>query len=138
MIALPPLAAGAVQETRAEALPAVAVTPVGAPGTVAGVTGADGSEAAPVPTPLVAVTVKVYEVPLVRPLTVQESGPLDQVQVLESGEDVTVYPVMELPPLSAGAVQETDAEALPATAVAPVGAPGFRPKAYSLPSSDPT
>ena len=32
MIALPPLEAGAVQETVACALPATAVTPVGAPG----------------------------------------------------------------------------------------------------------
>jgi len=37
----------------------VAVTPVGAPGTAAGVTLLEGFEAGPVPTPLVAVTVKV-------------------------------------------------------------------------------
>ena len=36
-----------------------------------GVTLFDGSEAGPVPTPLVAVTVNVYAWPLVRPLTVQ-------------------------------------------------------------------
>ena len=56
----PPLEAGAVKLTLAEALAAVAAAPVGAPGTVAsGVTGLDAAEAGPVPTPLVALTVKV-------------------------------------------------------------------------------
>ena len=55
----PPLDAGAVKATEALALPAVAVTPVGAPGTVAGTTALDGADAGPVPVPLVAVTVKV-------------------------------------------------------------------------------
>ena len=62
VIGLPPFEAGAVQETEAEALPAVAVTAVGAPGTVAGATGVtllDGAEAALLPTALVATTVKV-------------------------------------------------------------------------------
>ena len=61
-MALPPLSAGAVQETEAEPRPPVAVTPVGLPGTVgagSGVTLLDGSDAGPVPMPLVAVTVKV-------------------------------------------------------------------------------
>ena len=47
-------------------MPAVAAAPVGAAGTVAGVTGAEGTEAGPVPPPLVAVTVNVYGVPLTR------------------------------------------------------------------------
>ena len=63
MIVAPPLLAGAVKATLAWALPAVAVAPVGAPGTVTpavGVTaGLDAAEAGPVPTLLVAVTVKV-------------------------------------------------------------------------------
>ena len=54
-----PLEAGAVQETVALALAAVAVTLVGAPGTVAGVTELEAELAEPVPTALVAVTVKV-------------------------------------------------------------------------------
>ena len=54
-----PLLAGAVHDTAAELLPAVAVTPVGAPGTAAGVTELDAVDAPPVPTALVAVTVKV-------------------------------------------------------------------------------
>ena len=49
--------------TVAEALPAVAVPMVGAPGTVvvgaAGVTELEAAEAAPVPTALIAATVKV-------------------------------------------------------------------------------
>jgi len=43
---------------------------VGAPGTVDGVATADATEAAPVPDAFVAVTVKVYAVPFVRPVTV--------------------------------------------------------------------
>ena len=66
-----PSSPGAVQVTAADDGPAVAATPVGASGALVGVTGADGSEAAPVPSALVAVTVNVYAVPLVRPSTVQ-------------------------------------------------------------------
>jgi hypothetical protein len=60
VIALPPLP-GAVQLTTADPLPAVADTPDGTPGTVGatGVTALDGTEACPVPTELVADTVKV-------------------------------------------------------------------------------
>jgi len=53
------LLAGAVKLTVALLFPAVAVPIVGAPGTVAGVTLLEAADAAPVPTPLVAVTVKV-------------------------------------------------------------------------------
>jgi hypothetical protein len=49
----------------------VAATPVGAPGTVDGVAEFDATEAALVPALFVAVTVNVYEVPFVRPVTVQ-------------------------------------------------------------------
>jgi hypothetical protein len=122
-MALPPSEAGAVQDTTAEALPARAEAPVGPPGTVAGVTAVEGSDAAPVPTALVAVTVKVYDVPLVRPLTVQDVAPV-VVQVLLPGDEVTVYPVMALPPSLAGAVHDTEAEAFPGVADTPVGAPG--------------
>ena len=62
MIGLPPFEAGAAKLTVACALPAVAVTLVGAPGAVAGAAGVtlfDGSDAGPVPIELVAVTVKV-------------------------------------------------------------------------------
>ena len=61
VIVLPPLFVGAVQVTVADALPAVAVTPVGAPGTPGplGVTAFDGDDAGPSPVALVAVTVNV-------------------------------------------------------------------------------
>ena len=59
VIALPPFDAGTVKVTVAVVLPAVAATPVGAPGRVAGVTLLDANDAAPVPTELVAVTVNV-------------------------------------------------------------------------------
>ncbi len=83
MIVAPPLEAGAVQETSELALAFdVAATAVGAVGTVAGVADAGGFEAPLVPAELVAVTVNVYVVPLVRPLTVQVVvEPLGVVQV---------------------------------------------------------
>jgi hypothetical protein len=60
VMARPPFEAGAVQATTDCVLAFdVAVTAVGAPGTVAGTTVFDAVEAAPVPEPLVAVTVKV-------------------------------------------------------------------------------
>ena len=66
MIGPPPSLAGAVQETLACALPAVAVTPVGAPGAVAsgaagaaGVTLLEATEFPPVPVPLLAETMNV-------------------------------------------------------------------------------
>jgi hypothetical protein len=59
VIALPPFEAGGVKLTVACWLPAVAVTAVGAPGTVAGVTLLEGLDAGPVPIALVAVTVNV-------------------------------------------------------------------------------
>jgi len=55
---------------------------------VAGVAGAEAAEAAPVPAALVAVTVNVYAVPLVSPLTVQEVATVEQEK--PPGDDVTV------------------------------------------------
>src|SRR5674536_279389 len=66
---MPPLAAGAVHVTVAEALPAVTGPIVGAAGTVTGVTAAERAEAGPIPPALVAATENVYAVPLVRPGT---------------------------------------------------------------------
>jgi hypothetical protein len=61
----------------------VATTDVGAPGTVVvGVTGVDAEEDTEEPTELVAVTVNVYAVPFVNPVTIM-------------GE---VAPVAEMPP----------------------------------------
>jgi hypothetical protein len=64
---------------------------VGAPGTVAGavgVTAAEAADAGPLPTELVAYTVKVYGVPFVSPGTV--IGLVDPVAVIALGFDVTV------------------------------------------------
>ena len=46
----------------------------GAPGTVRGVTGSDASDSSPVPSSLVATTLKVYGVPLTRPSTMHDNG----------------------------------------------------------------
>jgi hypothetical protein len=63
-----PLAGPAVNVIVADPLPAVATTLVGAPGTLAGVNAFD-VPAADVPMELVAVTVHVYDAPLLRPVT---------------------------------------------------------------------
>jgi hypothetical protein len=68
---------------------AVATAPVGSPGTVEGTAAFDASEAAPVPALLVAVTVNVYEVPLVSPLRTQVVRVV-AVQVAPPGAAVTV------------------------------------------------
>jgi len=59
---------------------------------------------------------------LVRPVTVHEVVAV--VHVNEPGDDVTVYPVTELPPLSVGAVHDTTACVEPNRPDTPVGAPG--------------
>ncbi|HET7549055.1 MAG TPA: hypothetical protein VFJ86_14890 [Usitatibacter sp.] len=124
VIAEPPLLAGAVKVTAACALPPVAVPMVGAPGSVAGVTLLEAADGALVPTALVAVTVNVYAVPLVRPLTVIDVHGAAHVPVIPLGEEVAVYDVIAEPPLLAGAVKFTVACALPAVAMPMVGAPG--------------
>jgi hypothetical protein len=60
---------GAIHVTVAELLPRTAVTDVGAPGNVAGITDVDETESAPVPTAFTAATLNVYDVPFVRPVT---------------------------------------------------------------------
>ncbi len=68
---------GAVHEVVAEVMEAtLAVSAVGAPGAPTMVMALDGGEAGLVPIPLVAVTVKVYEVPRVSPVTVQVVAPV--------------------------------------------------------------
>jgi hypothetical protein len=59
VIAEPPFDAGATHVTVACALPAVAATPVGAPGGAAGLTAFEAVDGALVPVPFVAVTVNV-------------------------------------------------------------------------------
>ncbi len=72
------------------ALPREAGTPVGAPGTVIGVIGLEAADAGPVPTALVALTVKVYDVPLVSPVTVIEVHGALQLALKLPGFDVAV------------------------------------------------
>jgi hypothetical protein len=97
----------------------------GADGTFgSGVTDDEGVEATEEPEALVAVTVKVYPVPLVSPVTVHVVAPLEE-HVKDPGDDVTVYPVTIAPPLFEGAVQLICEEELtPPTPDTPVGAPG--------------
>jgi hypothetical protein len=91
VIALPPLLAGAVNVTVALAFPAVAVPMVGGPGTVAatlGVTLFDAADAALLPITLTALTVNVYAVPFVRPVTLIDVHGAVQVPVFAPTTDV--------------------------------------------------
>jgi hypothetical protein len=65
VIAAPPVA-GAVHDTTAEALPATADTPVGAPGVVDGTTEELATDTAPVPFTFTADTRNTYPVPFTR------------------------------------------------------------------------
>ena len=123
MIGEPPSLAGAVHDTTAREFPGVAVTAVGAPGTVLGVVAALASDSGEVPIALVAFTVNVYAVPLVRPVTVAVI-PMIVLKLAPPGDAVTVYPVIAEPPLLTGAVHDTTAWAFPGVAVTAIGAPG--------------
>jgi hypothetical protein len=72
------------------------------------VTGRDGSELVLTPAEFSAVTINVYTVYWVRPVTVTEVP--EVVAVTPPGSDVTAYSVMGLPPFEADAVHETTAE----------------------------
>src|SRR4051794_15892938 len=104
----------------------------GAPGTVTGTAGVTADERAEVglsPTELVAVTVKVYDVPLVSPGTTTEVAVAAAVTdvagvVALPAKGSTRYPGSAAPPAEAGAVQVTVAWALPPVTVPIVGAPG--------------
>jgi hypothetical protein len=80
---------GAVQETSTNVALGTALTPVGEPGALLGVTEFDATEAALVSTALVAVTLKVYGVPLASPITVHLRAVV-VVQVFPPGLEVTV------------------------------------------------
>jgi len=104
-----PLFVGADHVTIADVFPPVAVPMIGAPGMVGGdgVTCADAADADDVPIAFVAVTVNVYTVPLVNPVTVADVLNPDAVAVMPSELDVTVYPVMADPPLLLGTDHDT-------------------------------
>jgi hypothetical protein len=114
-------------------VPAVPPSALGAPGTANGVTPADADDAAPVPIAFVAVTVNVYAVPFDNPVTVAVVAHVVDA-VKPPGEDVTVYPVIAVPPLLAGAVHDTVATPLPGVADTAVGAPGTVATANACPA----
>ena len=97
----------------------------GGPGALAGVTALDRTEAPPAPTALVAVTLNVYVVPLVSPLTVElVVVVVNPVHREHAGDGVRVYLVIGEPPFEAGALKVTVAVPSPALAATPVGTPG--------------
>ena len=84
----PPVPRGEVHYTTDEPVvvadvSSVAETPVGASGTVAGMAAADAADGTPVVTEFVAVTVNMYGVPFVRPVTVHVVAGAVAVQVLD-------------------------------------------------------
>ena len=79
-MALPPLLAGGVNETVACKFPGIAATPVGAPGTVRGVTLTGGDDSRLLANALLALTVQLTVTPLVRPSTTMgEAAPVAKV-----------------------------------------------------------
>ena len=93
MIADPPLLTGALHVRETCVLPAVPATDVGAPGGAAGVTEPDAVETVPVPATFDALTLNVYGVPFVKPVTVAEvavaTPSTNTVYVVPSGDDST-------------------------------------------------
>ncbi len=85
-MAEPPLKEGGDQVTIADAFSGVALTAVGAPGTVAGVTAKEGAEDGESPRLFLATTVNVRGVPLVSPVKLADktfptviAGPIEGV-----------------------------------------------------------
>jgi hypothetical protein len=127
VIGLPPLVAGADQLTEASAVPAWALTFCDALGAApaVGVTEFDAAGAGPEPFGFDAVTLNVYALPGVKPLTVVlVTDPDTDVGVcaVEPTYGVTVFPVTG-PPFE-GADHDTVAAPGPAVAVTFVGWPG--------------
>ena len=86
-----PVSVGAVHETTACALPAVAETAVGVPGVLGanGTTALLAAEAGPAPASLEALTVNVYDVPFASPVTVHDVAGAITTHVFDAGELVT-------------------------------------------------
>ncbi len=99
VIVKPPLDVGAVHDTTLCPLaPLEAETLVGTLGGPDGVAALDALDALLVPARFVAVTVNVYAVAFVNPVTVQVRAPLVDEHDAPPGLAVTVYPVIaELP-----------------------------------------
>jgi hypothetical protein len=127
VIAEPPLDAGAVNATVADVDPVAATAPmVGAPGTVTGVTGADAPDAPEVPPAFVAVTLTVYGVPFVSPVTSQDPDAPVTVHAVPATTSAAVcaVTVKEAGALPAPAATVTVTLASPATTVGLAGVPG--------------
>jgi len=122
VIVFPPLDAGADHDTVTCPTSGTKVVIVGAPGTVYGVTEEDAVDALELPALLVAITVNVYGVPLLNPVTVALVP--DEVAVILPGLDVTVYKVIAFPPLELGADHDTATCVSPLVPDTPVGALG--------------
>jgi len=124
LIALPPLNGGR-NDTVTCALPATTVGCAGASGTRFGIATADGTDDALSPFAFVAVSVHVYDFPLVKPgTTIGEAAPA-AVPAVPPFDDTHVasYPVIGLPPLK-GATNETVSWPFPTPAVGWPGAVG--------------
>jgi len=89
---------------------------------IPGITLLEGDDAGPVPMAFAAVTLNVYAVSFVNLVIV--IGLDEPVAVTPPGLEITVYPIIALPPSEAGAVKLTVACAFPIVAVTPVGVPG--------------
>jgi hypothetical protein len=122
VMAAPPFATGGLMYTNMLVSAAATAVTVGAPGVVTANILLLAALADPVPTALVAVTVKVYICDNVSPATV--TGDVAPVPVKLPGVDVTVYLVIAALPSDAGAVNATDAAPASRVAVPIVGAPG--------------
>src|SRR5690349_17607096 len=98
----------------------------GAPGVVAGMTPADRADWGPAPMALTAVTRNPYVEQFVSPVTVKLVTLPGAATVRGAPGPSTrmSYRMIGVPPLLAGAVQFTIADALPRTGVPMVGAPG--------------
>jgi hypothetical protein len=88
-----------------------------------GVTELLAVDASDVPIAFVAVTVNVYAVPLLNPVTV--NGLDEPVAVAPPGLAVAVNDVIAEPPLNEGALNETTTWAFPEEPLTPVGASGL-------------
>ena len=86
----------------------------------------DDVPAVELPDALIATTENVYAVPLVNPINVQEVLVVfvHDAGAVTAGDEVTVYPVIALPPLDPGAVQLICEEALATVPETDVGGPG--------------
>src|SRR6266566_3865242 len=93
-------------------------------GTVPPAVAGDDTTAGPRPLVLRAATPNVYEVPLVRPVTVTELALADAVTVWVVPVTVITYPLTADPPLVAGGCHDTWTPELTDAAVTPAGGPG--------------